>query len=151
MTLQLLHRFAQVRRFFEACRTRRADIAVIGDSNMQASSVGMSLALPYAWGNVFGWYATGVHGTNAVSNYTRDYRANFGDGNSFGVVPATHTAYAWDEVPQPVYIAAFGEPFGYTFLSLASNHPDGRRRTQVAVPLRNVCDGQRRDQACLPL
>src|SRR5687768_16699555 len=121
MTLQLLHRFNQVRPFFEACRSRRADIAVIGDSNMQAASVGMSLALPYAWGRRFGWYATGVHATNAVSNYTCDYRASFGSGSTFDAVPATHTAYAWSQVPDPIYKAgSFGEPFTDVFLGLAA-------------------------------
>lgn len=133
MSLQPVHRFNQVRRFFEACRTRRADIAIIGDSNtFAAGTSGTAVGFQAAWGRRFGQYATGVKPTNAQAGWVYDLAATFGSGEANDAVPASHQGYHWAEIYHPVYRAGtLGENYTPVAAAIQAGHPNG-----VAGPLR---------------
>lgn len=133
MSLAPVHRFAQVRRFFEACRARRADIALVGDSNIySAGTSGLAVGFQAAWGRRFGQYATGVHPTAAQGGFTLDYKAAF---NTFltpvadpATVPASHRPYVvdggWGDAP--FYAATLASnTFNNAFAILDPAHPNG--------------------------
>ena len=55
--------------FVEAAKTRRVDIAGIGDSNQVAGGDGWEHGYSQAWSSRFGLYATGLFGTNATGGW----------------------------------------------------------------------------------
>ncbi|HEX8916852.1 MAG TPA: hypothetical protein VF796_31165, partial [Humisphaera sp.] len=131
MTLSLLHRPNEVRRFLEACRTRRADVALIGDSNVfSAGDSGYALGWDAAWGRRFGHYATGVRSFRpGNANFTLVYGGGMdGGGPAAGSVPAALAALVPDAAfgsgPTHAEAGPVNPNFNVDF-ALKASHPNG--------------------------
>jgi hypothetical protein len=133
MSLAPVHRFAQVRRFFEACRTRRADVAIVGDSNVyNAGTSGLAVGFAAAWGRRFGQYATGVHPPAVTGSFGLEFGAtNNSYGSPDGLPPAPYAQYnppvavGTDPLYLPAGATDYAFKMGWDFATILPAHPNG--------------------------
>jgi hypothetical protein len=127
MTLSLIYRGHELRRFFEACKTRRTDIALIGDSNMfSAGTSGHAMGFEQAWGRRFGLYATGVRMCRADASWAVMYHA-YSFNMDADAVPASHAHLLPPGAmgsAAACKLGAFGGGYASQYYALLASHPN---------------------------
>lgn len=142
MSHQVVTRFSQVRRFYEALRTRRGDVAWVGDSNLAwTTGSGYVPAAEAEMHRRFGLYASGVYPGQPQSVRGLGYHAGFDSGRGYEapaagsphrpyVPPGADVGGGFTFAPGVFVAAATPDDLAHPSARMHAAHPRNKERTR---------------------